>query len=162
MPDFRVYPNGYVGVANSLGVQGDTDPEVLVAYDDYLTRSGRQWRWAEEKKYIELAMRLFGCPRWFLERQLANTELCKYRRQYILDTVEFIRTGHRPAGAYTLSSLFNYSTKSLPVKKEIDLPRGGECVALWLSHPYGLDDLIQSMAVFFGPQGPVLGVRTHG
>ena len=158
MPDFRSYPNGFVGQANSLGIQGNPDPELVVLYNDFVNRTSRKWRWEDERKYCELALRLFGCPQWFLTKQLANHDLCQYRRQYVLDTIEFINTGIRPTGAYVLSSLFDYDQHTTAAAIQANIPKGPEAIAKWLSHPHGLNDLIISMAVFFGSRGPVVGV----
>ena len=158
MPDFRSYPNGFVGQTNSLGIQGDPDPELVVLYNDFTNRTARKWRWEDERKYCELAVRLFGCPQWFLTKQLSNPELCKYRRQYVLDTIEFINTGSRPTGGYVMSSLFNYNERSATSSTSADIPKGAEAIAKWLSHPHGMSDLIVSMAIFFGPRGRVVGV----
>lgn len=158
MPEFRSYPNGYIGRSNTLGIQGDPDPEVVIRYNDFVARTTRHWRWAEEREYLELALRLFGDPAWFLERQLSNPELCKYRRQYVLDTIEFIETGIRPVSTYVISSLFDYTTKCVTQSKAVTLPKGNACLAKWVAQPNGLDDLVLSMAVFFGPKGPVLGM----
>lgn len=158
MPNFRNYPNGFVGQENPLGVSGDPDPEVLVAYNDFVNRTSRRWAWEDERRYCELALRVFGCPHWFLTKQLSNPELCKFRRQYVLDTIEFIRTGQRPTSHYVMSSLFDLDAHSVPSKAVVDIPKGTDGFALWLSHPGGLDDLIIAMSVFFGPRGPVVGV----
>lgn len=158
MPDFRSYPNGYIGRPNTLGIQGDPDPEVVIRYNDFIAKTSRNWRWEEEREYLELALRVFGDPAWFLERQLSNPDLCRFRRKYVEDTIEFIQTGVRPVSAYTMSSLFDYSSKSVASRKECFLPKGNACFAKWIAQPNGFNDLVLSMAVFFGLSGPVSGV----
>lgn len=158
MADLRTYPNGYVGRGTGLGIQGDADLEMTVLYQDYMARRSA-WNWEHQRPYFEAALRLFGCPVWFLERQLRQPGLCKYRRQYVLDTLEFIRTGYRPTAVYSLTSVFDYKSDSLPLKADPSgLPLGVECIARWVSQEGGFADLVESMAVFFGPKSPVAGV----
>jgi len=158
MPGARNYPNGYIGTENDLGVQGEADPEVQAIRDQFVNHLGR-WTWEQERVILECALRVFGDPAWFFQRQAKQPGLCKYRRQFLEDTIEFILTGHRDISIYTTTSMFDYQRDSKPValKSEL-LPKGVECLRLWLSHRDGFDDLVQSLVVFFGPKAPLPGV----
>lgn len=157
MAQQRSYPNGYVGRGVSFGLQGEADPEIVVLYNDYTNRRDG-WTWDVQRPYLLAAARLFGCPTWFLERQLKEPGLCKYRRAFILDTIQFIETGRRTVSVYTISSLFDYKADSLPQVVPVNLPKGMDCIAKWVSHEGGFADLVESMAIFFGPKGPIAGV----
>lgn len=157
MSDPRNYPNGFFGRSSGLGLPGDPDPEIVVLYQDFLARRSG-WTWEMQRPYFEAALRLFGCPAWFLERLMRIPGLCQYRRQFLIDTVEFIQTGRRPTSVYTVSSLFDYRKPSLPVRFDVGgVPKGVDAIARWVSHEGGFADMVESMAVFFGPKGPVAG-----
>lgn len=157
MSDPRNYPNGFFGRSSGLGLPGDPDPEMVVLYQDFLARRSG-WTWEMQRPYFEAALRLFGCPAWFLERQMRIPGLCRYRRQFLIDTAEFIVTGRRPTSVYTVTSLFDYRNPSMPMMFDAGaIPKGVDSIARWVSHEGGFADMVESMAVFFGPKGPVAG-----
>lgn len=158
MPGVRSYPNGYVGVENELGVQGEADPEIQALRDRFINHLGR-WTWDQEREVLECALRVLGDPAWFFQRQLKQPGLCKYRRIFLEQTIQFILTGHRDVSIYTNTTMFDYQNDSKPLHLQTDLlPKGVECLSLWLRHHGGFDDLVQSLVVFFGPKAPLPGV----
>ncbi len=164
-----VYPNRFRSIGpNGLG-DGEADPEVVALFKSFLDHRG-EWSWEDRKPYVDAAVRLFGSLHDFLLLQMSNPDICKSRRQFVLETAHFIVHGSRRVSIYTNTSLFNYEQGSTVADSmattliheadsliELGIPKGLAGISLWLSKPHGFNDMVCSMAAFFGPRGPVAG-----
>lgn len=164
-----VYPNRYRGYGFNGLQEGEADPDVIALYKAFLDHRG-EWSWEQRRPYVDAAVRLFGSLQDFLLLQLKNPELCKQRRLFVLETARFLTTGLRHVSIYSNTSLFNYEqvtavadTMVQEINREAEklivlgLSKGVVSIGHWLAKPHGFNDMVCTMATFFGPRGPVVG-----
>lgn len=164
-----VYPNRFRAYGLTTLQEGEPEPEVAALFKVFLDHKG-EWTWEQRRPFVDLAVRLFGSLQDFLLLQLKNPELCYQRRLFVLETARFLATGMRHVSIYSNTSLFNYEqgtavadTMVQEMNREAEklitlgLPKGVAGVAKWLAKPQGFNDMVCSMAAFFGPRGPVAG-----
>lgn len=163
---FRITPNGFrsfqTGDARNAGT---IDPHFEMLWAKFRNHEG-YWNWADRRPYIDYAMKMFPNPEEFLKVQLANRNLCAYRRLFIEETARFIAYGQRQFSIFTTSSLFKNEDSSGPFDtmakagSDVDAAIWASCarqdaIARWLAQPNGFDDMVCTMAVLFGPRGVV-------
>lgn len=164
-----VYPSRFRGFGLNGLQEGEADPEIIALHKAFLDHRG-EWSWEQRRPFVDSAVRLFGSLQDFLLLQLKNPELCLQRRLFVLETARFVVTGMRHVTIYSNTSLFNYEqgtavadTMVQEINREAEklittgIPKGLAGIGHWLAKPHGFNDMVCTMATFFGPRGPVAG-----
>lgn len=169
---FRVFPSGFAvhdPVYNQTQlIQGDA--EVADLFRQYLHGNGHMRDFDYFMEVVKTAKRLLGAdPNWLMT-QIFNTNLNRYKVEFVTDTVIYLTTGRRSQTLTTwralccddpLTTVQSISLKGHPVNKQIVLPKDmlfsqpAQIISVWLSQPGGFADLVESLYLMFGDQVPV-------
>lgn len=170
MERLNFYPRGYlVRLDNAITplsmsqVQVNTvpsDPAIETLYKLYMTHSVNSETWPFRRRVIQRCSQLFGNFEQWLRLQItSNDSIYGLNLEFLRDTVQFIRTGHRDM------SVFNWHELVLEYPEEhhgvasprrldgFQLRTPGEFnnfIGDWCSHPGGFDDMLCTAHVLFG------------
>lgn len=164
------YPRGALVRLASTALQIDmgavdvADVEKDTVIDDlhrlYISNSVNRDSWRFRKVVIARCSQLYGdFYRWLALQLGGNDNIYDLSLDFILDTVKFIRTGHRDMSVrnwYEL--LLEYPdphrgiagpqrTKQLNI---VDPREFDNFIGVWCSHPNGFEDMLWATYVFFG------------
>lgn len=167
---YSYYPNGF-RVPNRIGDPAPNralppDPELSHLMAQYMTNGLFFQGWAERRLLVDAAVRLFGDLGGFLLDQADNPQIDQHAMRFVLETLEYIESGHRPISVYTRSSLIeppvgvrvaDVDSMAISRKHAVALhgksvTRGVALLSQWLGRPEGFDDFLQTLWVFFGPR----------
>jgi hypothetical protein len=167
MPQIQVYPRFYTSRSpNGSGLVMSKGDATVVTLNGFLyDRTANINGWQYRREVIESALRLFGDFTDWMRDQLNNPAVVGYNLEFIKDTMQFIRTGHRDlclanwielvAENDDLAAAAQVSRLKLA---DVGLKHDETTVQLiqkWVSQPNGLYDLIGTLNILFGQaRGP--------
>ena len=158
-----VYPRLYTSrLSEGEGIQvsqGDESVEVL--YKAMVDSSTNTRSWPFYRAVLLNTMRLFGDFEEWLREQKLNDNIVGYNRDFLTDTLEFIKTGRRSLPVLTWYDLvaegghghhaaaisqqvLNARTRNKVTDASIQL------IQQWVAQPNGLEDLLTTLHLLFG------------
>ena len=170
MERLNLYPRGYMtrieNVLSPLSMTQvqisnvESDPAIESFYKIYTGGLVNVESWAFRRQVIQRCSQLFGNFYHWLKLQVANNDnIYGLNLEFILDTVKYIRTGHRETSVTTwLELLAEYpdqhpgtaNNKRLEVFKLKDAKEFDNFIGNWCSHPGGFYDMLCTAHVLFG------------
>lgn len=159
---FYVYPRHYT----SRRFDGDEvvvssgDESVEMLFTSYLDRTVNISSWDFRRGILLHAKRLFGDLHEWFRLQLNNPNVIGYNRTFILDTVEYLKTGRRQLSVSTWFELIQeggkgHTANAVPTalqghKGDVTSFSSDELMQKWVSMPNGFEDLINTLHLLFG------------
>jgi len=163
------YPLGFRRVLRPGERKLDSAP------DDNVTAEYVRWQqdragsrsWATHENAIKLGISMFGDFKNWLREQQDNPNLSPHAWNFLLETIRFINTGERRINVFTHTSLILMDVEMfhrMPMNdrkvylSDVLLPSSDTVFTHWLRQPNGFNDMLCSLAVFFGntqPKGSV-------
>jgi len=168
MPNALRYPRGFTAslvmyptIADIRTAEDiDADAEVATLYNMYLSRNVQGDSWGFRARVIEAAARLFGDFRlWCVLQAAHNDHVYELNFDYIVDTLNFIRTGDRTISALTMKELLlerpnarhGVATPARAERLGVADPKEFEnFLGKWIAYEDGFEDLLLTLHVFFG------------
>lgn len=162
MTSITIHPRLYATASPSGQnvVVSEGDSTVVTLYELYVNRLVNTTQWQYRKRVLEAALRLFGRFDNWLYVQSDNAQVRGYNIEYILDTLNFIRTGRRELSNETWIELLHeqddvqQGSLDAPGPKSFFALQAGEdtsqLLQRWCSHPNGFQDLVCTLHVLFG------------
>lgn len=155
-----IYPRLYTTRSLGSGVVTSTgDITVTTLYQFLLDRTVNTVSWDYRKRVLATAMRMFGDFDQWLKDQRNNPQLVGFNFDFLVDTLQFIRTGNRQMAVANWleivgeSVMHSNSPNHLP-GSGLSLDQSETTNALiqqWCSWPNGIEDLLCTLYVLFGP-----------
>lgn len=157
-----MYPHGYVTKHETrTAFTGESfgDEGVSELYDRFTARQSLSYDWSYISAVIKRATSLIGDDfnRWLKIQTPNNPYVYGVNRDFLEDTVNYIRTGTRRMPIHLWRELLvekprersavESTVKYTPI---VPLDRGADYIGCWLSHPDGLSDLICTLHILFG------------
>lgn len=159
-----LFPRGFL-LPNATGKtvtdQGRRDVDQLV--DLLFTGRVNTQGFSYYREVFPIAMELFGDFTRFVRTQENNPFLYGYNYEFLLDTLKFIHTGCRKVSIHNWKPLLaewaepHSSHKQRASSERLNTSfkpgagrHGAEIVAMWCSHPNGLEDMVMTMGLMFG------------
>lgn len=163
---FDVYPSGFARLNTEQSVTGFKEPDSM-ACAHYLGMLNGSVSIMDHKHFesvLRNALALLGTGPDWITIQSMNSNLDKYKAEFIVDTVNYITTGKRRMYQATWRELCSTRNDgqvkpivlgSRVVNPEIRVPaewqrHPTEIISKWISHEGGLVDLIESVYLMFG------------
>ena len=115
--------------------------------------------WDYMRKLILTANRLIPNLAMFIYIQKNNKYLSDKDYNYLNDILKFVLEGKQdmhPLIAIKIMDGYNYdykinvSNRSIKVPKELMSTTGPDYISMWLSKPYGLENMVYNLKVLFG------------
>lgn len=171
MPKVNRYPRGYVSVLDRAnleegGISKDdvsklpSDGTVQDLYKIYIERSVNTEGWEYRKRVIEIATRLFGdFHQWLYDQAVYNDSVYGLNFEFIKDTLQFIRTGHRQMSVFQWNELVlenpdpkqgEASTKRVDEYGISDPKEFENYLSEWLAKENGFEDMLCTVHVLYG------------
>ncbi len=158
-----VYPRLYTSrLPEGEGVQvsqGDQSVELL--YKSMIDRNTNTRSWPFYRAVLTNALRLLGDFKTWVREQQENPNIVGYNREFLNDTLNFIKTGQRALPVLTWYDLVTEGgeghhahaipqrlRESQPVLKASDA--SVQLLQQWISQPNGLEDLLTTLHLLFG------------
>jgi hypothetical protein len=170
----HVYPRGFMSGARNDDVEGaieiggrptyvetEGDDVIMALYNEYMAKSYIRHSADFQIQLVKRFLQLMGPANLWMERQVnRNRFLYDQNYEFLLDTFKFIHTGRRSISNllswYQLLSEYPDPITGITqdrwnstLRKISSIPTE-ELMAKWLSHPTGLDDLMQTAFIMFG------------
>jgi len=162
-----VYSRGFIRhvdvVPENKHVDGDA--EVAGLWDIYMKGRVDHSGWAYRRSVISAAVRLLGSMPYFVTTQKLNPYLYGYNYEFLLDTLNYIKTGKRkmsivswkgllsengaPNADYKLRATKPENNAMTKFEAQVKQPTQ-DIISEWCSHPKGFDDMLQTLDVMFG------------
>lgn len=170
MERLNQYPRGYlVRLDSSLSplsmtqIQQNTvpsDPAIETLYKLYVGHGVNSEAWPFKRRVIKRCSQLFGNFNHWLKLQVANNDnIYGLNLDFLLDTVKFIRTGHRDMSVFNwLELLAEYpdahpgcaSVRRLDEFELRDPSEFDNFIGMWCSKEGGFQDMLCTAHVLFG------------
>lgn len=170
MAKINRYPRGYLAVVDSagLGIQGQTnelnelpfDPEVEALYKLFINRTVSTTSWQFRARVVTCAARLFGnFHQWLALQAVGNDFIYDLNFEFLKDTVQFIRTGHRDMSVFNWQELLMEhpdarpgaaSPRRLDEFRLTDSAEFENVIGMWCSKEGGFEDMICTVHVLYG------------
>lgn len=171
----HVYPRGFMSgarnddIENSVPdtldrhgtVEVEGDDIIMALYNEYMAKSYIRHSADFQIQLVKRFLQLVGPLGLWTERQVSrNRYLYDQNYEFLLDTYKFIYTGRRDISNllswYQLLS--EYPDPIIGVTQDrwnskirrISNRNTEDLIAMWLSHPTGLDDLMMTAFIMFG------------
>lgn len=165
MDVLTIYPRGFTtGRADAPNRQVSAGDLVVDSLYDYLASSqGRPKNWKFQAQITDVALIHFGDFHEWLDTQISNPHLSGPRREYLIDTINFINGKPRQMN----SSGWMFVLEDLQLRAEqVNIRRYHESsqylekglttvqiLQKWCERPEGINDLITTLYVLFGHVG---------
>lgn len=163
------YPKGYLTKQQGTLDRGSPgieivpvkgDDNLISLYKIYQSPSSPWRKWAFKRTVIQECARLFGDFYYWLDTQFAEND-CVYglNLEFLIDTVNYIRTGHRRMQLVTWQPLLlEYQDPQLGCankRRMAQLKLGSyadvaDAISKWCAHPDGFDDMFTTAFILFG------------
>lgn len=173
MEQLNRYPRGYLArvtttasldlVADPNGMKVEDvnyDPAIETLYKLYVGHAINPDRWEFNRRVIVRCSQLFGDFNDWLSLQVArNDNVYGMNLEFLLDTVQYVRTGHRDMPVVTWEELLCEYPERHPgaaTLKRLDAFKLGDrkefdnFIGQWCSHPGGLGDMLCTARALFG------------
>lgn len=166
MTQIIVYPRRFTSRNHREGsevsgvVLSKGDITVQTLYELSENRLANTQSWNYRASVLDSALRLFGDFATWLNDQRRNPNLVGYNQEFLNDTMNFIHGGDRimaVIGWMDLLADAGNLGRVIPVSalnpSRLVLGKGESTVEVlqqWLARPYGMEDLVQTLYLFFG------------
>ncbi len=161
MSQFTIYPRGYTtGSPDAENRQVSAGDAIADSLYDYMLHShGRSQNWKFHSQILDLALVCFKDFHEWLDIQLSNPLITGSRRDFLMETIAFIRgtprTVHHASWAFVLEPIdrivvpnftrLHQSHKYL--EKNQTTP---QLLQQWCQQPDGIYDLLSTLYILFG------------
>ncbi len=138
------------------------EPSVNALSRRKLERNFNPMVWSDVAAVLDQAILLFGgFKNWVTDQLRSNTRVFGHRAEFLIDTIGFVLNGRRymsiESWMLLLSGMDDGATMKTALGSSVDqmLSRlesidDDELMQLWISHPEGVVDLVDSLFIFFG------------
>jgi len=170
MARFNLFPRGYLvsldggplaNVAGPVDIETVTsNPKIEVLYKLYMGRDVNPETWAFRRRVIMECSKLFGNFRnWLILQAVGNDYVYGLNLEFLRDTVQFIRTGHRNMSVLSMTELLlehpdKHPGTAGPARLEAfdlrDTREFDNFIGMWCSHERGFDDMLCTAHTLFG------------
>lgn len=184
-PDLFLYPRGFMAIGDPFAkshalntmesvdfrfpktLEGDEEVDTL--YKLFISRSVNTNGWRFRRRVITAAARLFGDFRtWVTLQARYNEYLYDLNFDFLLDTWQFIMTGHRSMEPLTWQELLREHVDQKPGVAysgragafDFDGMKPEEVIGLWCSRENGFGDMVCTLHVLFGVAREPLAQQT--
>lgn len=165
-------------LAPQLDSRDGVDSELMVLWSEYQSFPERFRSWEHSSRVIDAAIRLFGNPELWFGQQINNPNLCQDRVEFLLDCLRVVTGDKRELRIASRAALFS-KQPTMRLDASERLRKGHEQLKLYLRPSVtrrvpalppnpdvflqewlvygGVDDLLCSLVVLFGPDDVVMG-----
>lgn len=171
MPNLARYPRGYVtlGVgtaqdnvpAYKKSEESDGHKTIEELYKQYIGRQVNSSSWENfRSKVVIEAVKTFGdFHRWLYFQAVHNDHIYDVNFDFIVDTLQFIRTGKRDAGVLVWKELLLEHPEVRPGVANLkradafkinDAKEFSNVIGMWCSQPNGFEDMLCTVHVLYG------------
>ncbi len=163
--NFQYWPSGFRSPLQD-GVKNEIlpHPDVVKLMQQYRTGEADVLSLTTQLELIRLANLLFGKFSEFVTANDQNTRISQQGYEFLVDTIEFIRTGHRSVSIASRTGVMatearigQYDNPKAAVRKErlkdlLDFVHDRDVVWCWLKHRNGIVDLLSTVNVLFAAE----------
>lgn len=159
MADPDVFPGAIQTHAARFPEKSPGDKAVEELFKLYISRTVNSDSWQYRKRVVATASRLFGDFKTWITLQAGfNDYVYGLNFDFLLDTWQFIRTGHRDMSPMTWQDLLlehqesklNVSNPDRLTAFKWDDMKSEEIIGRWCSHDNGFGDMLCAMHTIFG------------